>query len=71
MIVTSWFLEKFKTYQVNAFHLRSNRKILNNLIGYISWQAYIYFWALGWFAFWKDLNFILKSFPESIPVSLV
>jgi hypothetical protein len=37
------FLQKFKTCQVNAFHLNSNRKILNNLIGYISCHAYFLF----------------------------
>jgi hypothetical protein len=38
---------KIKTCQVNAFHLNSNRKFSNNLIGCISWHAYFYFLALG------------------------
>jgi hypothetical protein len=33
---------KFKTCQANTFHLNSDRKILNNLIGYISWHAYFH-----------------------------
>jgi hypothetical protein len=28
--VTPWFSEKFKTYQVNAFHLNSNMIFFNN-----------------------------------------
>jgi chromosome segregation ATPase len=35
--------KKIKIYQANAFHLNSNRKFLNNLIGCISWHAYFYF----------------------------
>jgi hypothetical protein len=35
--------KKIKTCQANAFHLNSNMKILNNLIGCISWHAYLFF----------------------------
>jgi hypothetical protein len=41
--VTPGLSEKFKTCQANAFHLNSNRKISNNLIGCISWHTYFYF----------------------------
>jgi hypothetical protein len=34
--VISRFSEKLKTYQANAFHLKGDRGILNNLIGCIS-----------------------------------
>jgi hypothetical protein len=40
--VTPWFSEEFKTCQATAFHLNSNWKFLNNLIGCISWHAYFY-----------------------------
>jgi hypothetical protein len=35
LLVISSFSEKFKTCHINAFHLNSDRKILNNLIGCI------------------------------------
>jgi hypothetical protein len=40
--VTPLFSEEFKTCQVNAFHLNSNRKFSNNLIGCISWHAFLF-----------------------------
>jgi hypothetical protein len=49
--ITPSFLEEFETYQVNAFHLNSNRKISNNLIG-------LHFMACIFLFFKKDLNFI-------------
>jgi hypothetical protein len=60
--VAPWFSEEFKTCQVNAFHLNSNQKFSNNLIGCISWHAYFYFWALGRFRFLKRFTFRFKIF---------
>jgi hypothetical protein len=62
--VTPNFQKKFKTCQANAFHLISDRKILNNLIGCILWHTYFLFLSPRTFSFFqKDLNFISKSFP--------
>jgi hypothetical protein len=58
--ITSWFSEKFKTYQANAFYLNSDRKFLNNLIGCILWHVYFYFWVLGRFHFLKRFKFHFK-----------
>jgi hypothetical protein len=54
------FREKNKTCQANAFHLNSDRKFLNNLIGCILWHAY--FLALGRFCFSKRFKFHFKIF---------
>jgi hypothetical protein len=54
--VTTSFSEEFKTYQVNAFHLNSNRKFSNNMVGCISWHAY-FLGGLGWFCFSKRFKF--------------
>jgi hypothetical protein len=60
-----------KACQANAFHLISDREILNNLIDCISWHTYLLFLSPRTFSFFrKDLNFISKSFPiqfKSLP----
>jgi hypothetical protein len=53
---------KNKICQANAFHLNSNRKISNNLIGCISWHEYFYFLALGRFRFSKRFKFYFEIF---------
>jgi hypothetical protein len=42
-VCNTLIFRKFKTCQANAFHLNSNRKIFNNLIGCISCHAYFIF----------------------------
>jgi hypothetical protein len=61
-VVTPRFSKKNKTCQVNAFHINSNRKISNNLIGCILWHAKFYFWALCWFHFLKRFKFHFEIF---------
>jgi hypothetical protein len=65
------FRKKIKTCQVNAFHINSNRKFSNNLIGCIPWHAYFYFLALGQFRFSKDSKLFLNSYLDLFYLSFV